>query len=327
VSNEPKSEIAAISEEAWRATAKLAKSAGKYPPPVALDTIAQDLSIECIRFAPIVSDAGLAKVSEGFQIVINTEASSVSYPSGTRLLTNAGQWSRLPATLRFTVAHEIAHVIFLRAANSDQKRDLFQKNERAVEHCCSILARMLLLPSELLVRELAGGLFDPRVIADVCARCQVSPEVFIRRFHISDMGDQYRDANGFVAFVREAHAEASIKACHIFGVLARDRFHRALEKDGQAAKPRTKHRSLSDSYAQPKWAMEGRLLSDLQLSQQFELSLGNGFSGPIGFDADWGSGKVIPCSFSACRTNEPSGVLLCVKVLGPVQGRDERVLL
>jgi Zn-dependent peptidase ImmA (M78 family) len=320
-----KTEIARVSELAWRRTLEVVASVAALPPPTPLNTIASLLSIDKIRFAPLVSDAGLARDGEKFEIVVNTEASPTPYAAGTVLLASDSKWSDLHATLRFTVAHEIAHVIFLQQAGFDQESEFFQKNERAVENACNILARVLLLPAELLRREVGNRLFDPKHLAEVAGRCRVSAEVLVRRFHVSDLNEDYFKSDGFIALARQVDNAIRVKACHIFGAIARDRFHRALKQEG-SDKTRPLYRSLSDSYAQSKWALEGQSIDEIQLAKDLESKLGDGDVGPFSLRVGWGSGKVIPCSLSS-HPLVGGALVLCLKVAGPVQESDQERLL
>ena len=122
--------------------------------------MAKALGVERIRFEPLISDAGLAKTAEGFEIVINTEAPGATEPPGSIFLADDGRWNELRSPLRFSVAHELAHVPFLISAGRKRFADVLTRNQPDVERGSSVLARTFLLPRKLLIRELGNGLFD-----------------------------------------------------------------------------------------------------------------------------------------------------------------------
>lgn len=136
---EERSAIARVSEEAWRFTEKLCALSANTPPPAPLEEFAKELGIRCVRFKPLLSDGALAKEGKDLEIVLNTEAPGAAWPAGTVLPVDDGKWGALNPPLRFSVAHEIAHAVFLKVAGYDSRLDLFQKNERAVENACNIL--------------------------------------------------------------------------------------------------------------------------------------------------------------------------------------------
>ena len=102
-------EIARISREAWKTAEALVASVSDTHLPVPLATIAKSLGVRCIRFEALISDIGLAMSTEGFDIVVNTEAPGVRETAGTTLSVDDGRWDELRPSLRFSVAHELAH--------------------------------------------------------------------------------------------------------------------------------------------------------------------------------------------------------------------------
>jgi hypothetical protein len=140
------------------------------------------------------------------------------------------------------------------------------------------------------------------------------------------MNEDYAKSNGFVAFARQMDNAIRVKACHIFGAVARDRFHRALKQDSSDGKLRPVHRTLSDIYAQSKWELEGQSIDEIQLAKDLENKLLEGAIEQLPLRVGWGSGKVIPCSLSSQPLAE-GNFLLCLEILAPVQESDQERLL
>jgi hypothetical protein len=310
------SAIARISEEAWRFTEKLCASRADMSPPAPLEGFAKELGIRCVRFKPLLSDGALAKEGKDLEIVLNTEAPGAASPAGTTLSVDDGKWGELKPPLRFSVSHEIAHAVFLKAAGSH--RDLFQKNEQAVENACNILARVFLLPRSMLVREIDSRLFDVDHLSKLVHAFGVSPEVFLRRFHVSDMRGQFAAMDGLLAFIQDKGENIEFKACHMWGTHAITRFQHGLQESRKNA---SEYLSLSADYKQTRWALEGLKLNEIGLGNSSDTAsrLKNKQADHIEIDVEWVRGEVIPCSLSFRLIRErPLGWLLCLQFMAPV---------
>src|SRR5438034_1086182 len=136
-------EFTEVSAEAWKGANKLAGSLADAPP-AKLDVYAKELGIRHVRVKPLISDAGLARGSGELEIVVNTEAPGINLPAGFSALVDDGTWDKFQPSLRFTVAHEIAHAVFLRAAERGTGADLLEGERKDVERACNRLARLLL---------------------------------------------------------------------------------------------------------------------------------------------------------------------------------------
>ena len=328
MSNDGKTKIARVSEEAWQRVQEVATSVGDASPPVPLEKLATAQRIRRIRFEPLLSDAGLAKSGDDFEIVINTESPGVTPDMGDVVELGAGKLSDWGTGLRFTVAHEIAHAIFLQAAGGDSNSDLFQKNAQAVENACSILARVLLLPKQILVRQIGDRLFDINHVRNLLSIFQISPEVFIRRMHLSDMRREFGNVDGLLAFGQETDGAIGVRACHVVGYHALGRFNRALEGD-KKRKTESRYRSLSRSYRQDEWVAEGQPLAKLRLGVDIESLLRNGETGQKQLQILWHPDEkdVIPCDLVFRRIHkQPLGFLVGIKVTGPKEKRTEKTL-
>ena len=311
--------IARVSEEAWKITEKLSAACANMSPPAPLEGYAKELRVHCIRFEPLLSGGGLARSGKDFEIVLNTEAPGSAFPAGTTLSADDRKWGELKPLRRFSVAHEIAHAVFLKAVGYGSRLDLFQKNERAVENACNILARIFLLPRSMLVREIDSRLFDVDHLGKLVHAFGVSPEVFLRRFHVSDMRGQFTAMDGLLAFIEDKGVHIEFKVCHMWGDHAIARFQHSLQ---ESRKKLSEYLSLSADYKQTRWALEGLRLNEIGLGNSSDIAsmLKNKQADRIDMHVEWARGEVIPCNLSFRQIRErPLGWLLCLRFMD--QGR------
>lgn len=118
-----KTQIETLSEKAWAEVQRLAAMAGETPPPVSLRRVAKELGVRRIEFAPLWSNAGLRKVRDGYEIVLNTESPGVNENPGEQLVMDSEAPTDVQPPVRFTIAHELAHMVSLKIAG-DTKRDV-----------------------------------------------------------------------------------------------------------------------------------------------------------------------------------------------------------
>src|SRR2546422_11139957 len=123
------------------------------PLPVPLHELAESLQVKHVRFEPLLSTAGISKAQDGFAIFVNTEARGPSQSQGTVLGLDQDTWAGFEPSTRFTLAHELAHLLFFEAADRNWKSDLFRRHERALERACIEIAGLLLMPRNLLLSE------------------------------------------------------------------------------------------------------------------------------------------------------------------------------
>lgn len=188
----------------------------------------------------------------------------------------------------------------------------------------------MLLPHRLLSREIGERLLNLDHIRERIVAFQVSPEVFIRRFHLSDWKRKEGTLDGFVAFAQEKEDRLRIKAAHVFGRYASDRFDRALHRVKQGS-PRKKYQypGLSSTYRQVSWAIEGMAINDVKLDTKRDLEsiLRSCEADQLDLEVGWGDQEIIPCNLAFHRIHQkPLGFLLRVQVLGPVQKRGQKTL-
>ncbi len=316
-------DITRVSREAWNLVAKLESSASEPLQAVALDRCAKQMGITRIRVEPIMSAAGLARGSDGLEVVLNTESPGVKEAAETIMSVDDGSWGRLVPPLRFTVAHEIAHAAFLIAADKNQESSVFQKNRGSVETACSILARAILLPRQMLLREVHDRVLDIGQVHNLISAFKVSPEVFIRRLHLSDVRSQLGDTDGFLALATERDANLRIKACHIMGDHSTPRF----QGDKTIV---IQHEGLATEYYEAHWVMENSPVDDLGLDQGIisatTLRSTNDFDTKT--ELSIGANSILPCEFSSRSvSHRPLGVLMMLRATGSVEKRGQQRLL
>ena len=319
----PKNRLAPISEKVWLGFSRLPEASFAQSPPVNLEKYAKDFGIQHIRFRPLISDAGLAKRGDGFEIVVNTEAPGVSSPPETTSTIGDGTWSKFHGSLRFTVAHEIAHAAFIHAAKEGGGDKLLETHRSDVEEACKILARLMLLPRQMLNREIGERLLDLEHVNDLITAFRVSPEVFLRRLHLSDWSPEPGKLDGFIAFVQEKENRLCFKAAYVVGRYATDRFHRAVQRvSTSASRKKYTYPDLSRVYQQSMWALEGMAVNDVKLDRRKDIEsvLRDSGAGQVDVETGWSDGEIIPCNLAFHRIHKnPLGILLSVKVTGPVQ--------
>jgi hypothetical protein len=324
----PKNRLAPISEKVWHSLTKLSESFSTQSPPINLEEYAKDSGIQHVRFRQLISDAGLAKRGDKFEIIINTEAPGVSSPPETTASLGDGTWSKFQGSLRFTVAHEIAHAAFIHTAKVNDEGNLLEKHRADVEEACKILARLMLLPRRMLDQQIGKRLLDLNYLDELITAFRVSPEVFLRRLHLSDWNQEQGKLDGFVAFIQEKEGRLYFKAAHVFGRYATDRFHRALERVNPAAsRKKYDYPNLSRVYRQVKWALEGFTVNDAKLDRKRDIEsiLRGEKENHLDIEVGWGEGEVIPCNLTFRRIHQkPLGILLSMKIAGPVQKPGQR---
>lgn len=319
----PRDRLAPISEKVWLRFSRQPETPSTQSLPVGLEGYAKDCAIHHVRFKQLISDAGLAKRADGFEIIVNTEAPGVSSPPEATASIGDGTWSKFQGSLRFTVAHEIAHAAFIHLAKDDGGDELLEAHRSDVEEACKILARLMLLPRDLLNREIGERLFDLEHIGSLIKTFRVSPEVFLRRLHLSDWNAQPEKLDGFIAFVQQTESRLTFKAVYVVGRYSIDRFQRAVQRvSPPASRKKYAYPNLSRVYRQTTWASEGMAVNDVKLDRTKDIEsviLGNE-AGQIDIETGWGDGQVIPCKLTFHRLhNKPLGSLLSVRVTGPVQ--------
>jgi hypothetical protein len=173
----------------------------------------------------------------------------------------------------------------------------------------------------MLLREIDSRLFDIDHLSRLVFAFGVSPEVFVRRFHVSDMKGRFTAMDGLLAFIQDKEENIEFKTCHMWGDNAIGRFQHSL-KESRGKTIESNYLSLSTDYSQPRWILQGLKLNEIGLgnSRDIEYRLRNKQADQIEMDVEWARGEVIPCRLSFRLLREkPLGWLFCIQVMGPIQ--------
>lgn len=306
-----------LKEQAWRTAHEWSKKVARKPLPTPLHDLATLHKIQYIRFEPLLSTAGIREDENGHVIMVNTEAPGVTQAGGTVLKIDSS-WNDLEPALRFTLAHEISHLFFL--ADVEEKDDLKElvlflgRHNAQLEKTCNEMARVLLIPKQRLISEIrnADQLFDSSHLKRVTTMFRVSPEVFVRRLHVTDMRDAFGNVHGFVAFVRVEDKAFRVVASHVWGPQAQARFRPA------ARLSRQNHHPVSKRADNP----EGCVLRELNLGFDVETPLAGSDYYEKELRVPCAKNLVLPCQFNACLTSSrPRAFLISIRVSGPARDR------
>lgn len=313
-----KSKLDQLKQDARKEAASVVGPLEQGELPVDLNTLAQSESVGAIRFRPILGTAGLLKVGDGYEIVINTEAPGASVAPETVFQVGQTNWSNFAPPIRFAIAHEIIHLIILRVSGGDPNKDIFTRNEEALDHLSNELAASLLMPAGRLVAEIGENLLSPDHLVRVTRAFSVSPEALARRLASTDVRRRFKNVDGLVGYMREQVGDGDTAARgvrfvagHIWGVPARHQFGIGEKRAGE----------LFESSEFP----SGRSLADMRLDPDPTDALRTENSGSRSANAIWRKGpprKVLRCEVQFCRTSQkPFGLFLAIQVLeGPLEG-------
>jgi uncharacterized protein DUF955 len=150
--------------------------------PVDLLRLASAAGVKSIQFRPLPIEGGLTPVVGGFYLCIN----HIEFAEGVR----PGDQLALELTprQRFTLAHEIAHTFFYGLVTSEESLPHAVEGtprSHLVEECCNYGARLMLMPTALISKELErrGHRIDVAIMDRLATRCGVSIEVCLRRLN------------------------------------------------------------------------------------------------------------------------------------------------
>lgn len=150
--------------------------------PILLKQVAQRRRVTEVVFCPLLVDAMLTTHPLGFRLFFcsnGEEASMLTEAYGAESVTTL-----LPTRVRFSLAHELAHTLFYDLSEPRPRAAKFASEAQLddLEKMCNRLARHLLMPSELLKKEISGlPKLKPETLLTTAARFGVSPEAFVVR--------------------------------------------------------------------------------------------------------------------------------------------------
>jgi Zn-dependent peptidase ImmA (M78 family) len=213
-----------LRSRAWLEAGKFSNSLASGDPPVALHQLAKRLRIRRVEILPLMSTAGVVPIDDGYVIYLNEKAPGAEKVTKKCLEVNHEEFARLPPQLRFTIAHECAHVIYYNLVGGDYKNKLFRRHWQSLENSCNQIARLLLVPKKMLLAHLEGGLLDVERLNSVVKAFVVSPEVMMYRLNLHDVRDAFSREDGLVAYVRECNGTINVVGAFSVGSLSRIRW-------------------------------------------------------------------------------------------------------
>jgi hypothetical protein len=123
---------------------------------------------------------------------------------------------------RFSFAHEIAHTFFYKDSNGIPAPTWVPKDSRELERICDGSAARILVPSNLLKREIRQELqgdcerIDSDFVRAMVARFRVSHDVMINRLRVVETGNVFGRC---ILLARIDEGDAEVKACYMGGTL------------------------------------------------------------------------------------------------------------
>lgn len=312
-----KSNLEELKERARKEVASLVKRIERDDLPVDLKSLAAAEGVRAVRFRPILGTAGLAKISDGYHIVINTEAPGATNAAEHTCDMESSEWTEFRAPIRFSIAHELAHLVLVRLKGGDPNKDIFSRSEEALDHLSNELASSILMPAGRLVTEIGEKLLSPNHLVSLTGTFRVSPEALARRIASPEVRRRFGNVDGLVAYAREEISDGNAStavfrfvAGYMWGVPARHLFGIGEKRTGD----------LFDTSRFP----SGHTLAEMRLDPDPTHALRTEKSGIRSLNAIWRKGpprKILRCELQFCRTSEkPLGLLLAIRVLeGPIE--------
>lgn len=271
----------------------------------ALNDLARTLNVGAIRFTQILGSAGLLRTGKDiFDIVLD---SSEDQKLGEVWPRDSSDWNKLSPGRRFSVAHELAHVLLVGESGGDPDKELFSKNERAIDNLCNELAGKLLMPRSRLIRELSGRIFEAPNLNRLTTEFRVFEEALARRLQDTDMKSAFWDDQpGLVALVRSDGTTMRLVAGRVWGATALDVFGLGpTEEDGGESKFPT-----------------GQLIEKLRLPIPMADRLANASSDKEECSVMWGSergAKKLPCTVEFAQVAVGSFFLTIKAAAAPLE--------
>jgi hypothetical protein len=191
-------------------------SVGCAAPPVDLFAVARHSRINRAGFRLMIQPGVLVPVEGGFELFLRDLESRDLDIEAEELK------SALPPRQRFGLAHEIAHTFFYKGSKGKPAPTWVPKDSRELEKICDGAAGRILVPSNLLQREIKQELqgnqerIDSDFVRAMAARFRTSPDVMIERLRIVESENAFARC---ILLVRKNKGEAQVKACYMGATL------------------------------------------------------------------------------------------------------------
>ncbi len=278
-----------LKEQVRRRAEQWTNSVHGQPLPVPIQELARAIRIRGLVFRPLLSTAALKRAGDGYLIVLNPLADRT--PSIELVEVPPDRWSTFKGSLRFSIAHEMVHVMFYEAVGGEIDADLFTRHWKALETACNEIAGALLLPKRRLLAELGQQDLDIPTVRSLVKLFGVSTESFLRRLQQDDMRRESAPLDGFLTVVRKDGKELRLVAPYIRGDRGTGRFR----------------------------VQDGAGFHELGLPEAIEGALREGAEIDQKVKTRWRDDEFIECQVISCRISEgPLRFLVSLRVVaGP----------
>ncbi|MFO0968499.1 MAG: ImmA/IrrE family metallo-endopeptidase [Gemmataceae bacterium] len=305
---------ASIRDKAWAEVEDWNKQLYARELPVSLEHLAKSYSVVRLMRAPLFSSAGLRQPNRRkseFVIVINSDKFKDGNEEETEIPLTDGELRDLEPTIRFSIAHEIAHVVFLKASGKSA-RDAFFKSERtldSLESECNRMARALLIPKATVIERLGDRVFDAPHVRSLIERFRVWPGMFVWRLQMHDLDTSFKNHEGLIAYAEEDREGIFIRGARVWGMKASARY---------AQRPRGSHDKPGDDMS-PIVGPQGLHLKDIAINADIHEVLRQGQEVEVETSIPWHVNEKVPCVLSmAAIQQKPLKLLLAIKLTGEI---------
>lgn len=312
--SKPDGLFASIRDKAWAEVDAWSKQLYARDLPVSLEYLAKSYSVVRLMKAPLFSSAGLRQPNRRkseFVIVINSDKFNDGNDKEMEMPLTDGTLRDLEPTIRFSIAHEIAHLVYLKASGKSA-RDAFFKSERTLDSLeveCNRMARALLIPKASLIDQLGDRLFDAPHVRSLIERFRVWPGIFIWRLQMHDLGNSFKNHDGLIAYAEESRKGIILRGARVWGIKASARYTQRSE-DG--------HDKSGDDRS-PVLGPQGLYLKDIAINADIHEVLKQGHEVEIETSIPWHVNQKVPCVLSmATIQQEPLKLLFAIRLTGEI---------
>jgi hypothetical protein len=225
------SKLEKVELRAWDIINEWANKWSARPLPVPLEELARAYKVVRVDVQALLGTAGIEKEGDAFVICVNSEADGVKLPEGATIDVSSETWAKLSRPLRFTLAHELSHLILLQIKSGDVSA--FKDCESKLETLCNDMAGALLMPKSKLLDDLANEPFDVNRVIDLASKFRVSADTFVIRLNAPDHAPRTDEPGGILALMRRRDARLEFDAVHVHGWRANQRWDKLKTKAGR----------------------------------------------------------------------------------------------
>lgn len=147
-----------------------------------ISELAETWEICALYALPLISSSKIEFFQEGYRIGINSDLIKESDKNNiNNNQIEKEKWDNLPSFIRFSILHEIAHIIVLNESGLKPDDKFFKDNFQRIENLCDKVAAALILPKHLLETAIKAHQFTIESINNILSKFNVSPSALINR--------------------------------------------------------------------------------------------------------------------------------------------------